>query len=210
MPRSTRRHFGRLALHKHAGARWRPPGLTPTCTLRSAILSSTPTTARSSAACNFACRVCYRRSPDRTGKPVGADQRLVQNGFGLVELHATWVERAFHRPSTSTGTGALPGVRLSTRSVKINDYSRVEARSSTGRIMIFTSYVNINKQAVRTPDRYRLRSTKMLRARGCMGSRGSPSRSGSPGFSGRWPVPRIHNRAELLGLRHLQHRAQLR
>ena len=58
---------------------------------------------------------CYHdlaMTPENRGTLV---KRLVQNGMGMVELHATWVEPRFNGPGVSGAGGARQAARLAAR-----------------------------------------------------------------------------------------------
>jgi len=86
---------------------------------------------------------CYHdlpMTPENRGTLI---RRLVQNGFGMVELHATWVEPRFNNPgvSASDARDELRSWRLGT---PVEHYRSIKKEFEAAGIVIFTYYVNIN------------------------------------------------------------------
>ena len=124
-------------------------------------------------------------------------KRLVQNGFGMVELHATWVEPRF------TDSGVSPEVaREKQRSWRLSQpvdhYSRVTREFDEAGITIFTYYVNIDGTYTDAEIDAVFAGAKILGAAGCVGSQGlavSKRLAAFPGKHGMFLG--IHNHANL-------------
>ena len=105
-------------------------------------------------------------------------RRIVQNGFGMVELHATWCEPKFHAPGVSP-----EDARLKLREWRLNAppsyYEAIRKEFDDAGISIFTYYVNMdisyqNEFIDYTDEEVdaTFRAAKILGARGCIGSQG--------------------------------------
>jgi len=140
---------------------------------------------------------CYHdlaMTPDNRGTLI---KRLVQNGFGMVELHATWVEPRF----------ADPGVRPEETREKqrawrlsqpVDHYASVKREFDEAGITIFSYYVNINDTYTDAEIDAVFAGAKMLGAKGCVGSQGlalSKRLAAFPGKHGMFLG--IHNHANL-------------
>jgi sugar phosphate isomerase/epimerase len=123
-------------------------------------------------------------------------RRLVQNGLGLVELHATWVE-----PRADSGLRpeqAREQQRAWRLSPPVDHYTRVKREFDEAGITIFTYYVNINDTYTDAEIDAVFAGAKMLGARGCVGSQGlavSKRLAAFPGKHGMFLG--IHNHANL-------------
>ena len=98
-------------------------------------------------------------------------KRLVQNGFGMVELHATWVEPRLTDSGVSP-EAAREKQRAWRLSQPVDHYSRVKREFDEAGITIFTYYVNINDTYTDAEIDAVFAGAKLLGARGCVGSQG--------------------------------------
>jgi len=97
--------------------------------------------------------------------------RLVQNGMGMVELHATWVEPRFAAPGVSEET-AREKLRAWRLGNPVDHYRLVKKEFDEAGIDIFTYYVNINDTYTDAEIEAVFAGAKALGARGCVGSQG--------------------------------------
>jgi len=97
--------------------------------------------------------------------------RLVQNGMGLVELHATWVEPRFDGPGISA-EAAREQLRAWRLGSPVDHYRTVKKEFDEAGIDIFTYYVNINETYTDAEVDAVFAGAKLLGARGCVGSQG--------------------------------------
>ena len=98
-------------------------------------------------------------------------KRLVQNGLGMVELHATWVEPRFADPGVSLEE-AREKQRAWRLTQPVDHYAAVKREFDQAGITIFTYYVNINDTYTDAEIDAVFAGAKMLGARGCVGSQG--------------------------------------
>ena len=98
-------------------------------------------------------------------------KRLVQNGMGMVELHATWVEPRFTAPGVSAET-AREKLRAWRVGNSVDHYRVVKKEFDEAGIDIFTYYVNINDSYTDAEIDAVFAGAKELGARGCVGSQG--------------------------------------
>ena len=114
---------------------------------------------------------CYHdlaMTPENRGTLVS---RLVQNGMGMVELHATWVEPRF----TGSGISAADARDSCARggsAGRPTTTARSRRSSTTPASTIFTYYVNINDTYTDAEIDAVFEGAKMLGALGCVGSQG--------------------------------------
>ena len=105
-------------------------------------------------------------------------RRIVENGFGMAEIHATWVEPSFKGPGVT-----LLEARKRQREWRINAapeyYETVRKEFDDAGISVFTYYVNMDisyqNELVDYSDEEidaTFRAAKILGARGCIGSQG--------------------------------------
>jgi len=140
---------------------------------------------------------CYHdlpMTPENRGTLI---KRLVQNGFGMVELHATWVEPRVTDPGLSA-----PEAREKIRSWRLGNpvehYRRVKKEFDDAGITIFTYYVNINDSYTDAEVDAVFEGAKTLGARGCVGSQGLKLSQWLARFPGRHGMfLGIHNHANL-------------
>jgi sugar phosphate isomerase/epimerase len=124
-------------------------------------------------------------------------RRLVQNGFGMVELHATWVEPRFSRPEVGTEE-ARERLRTWRLDRPVDDYRRVKKEFDEAGISIYTYYVNINDSYTDAEIDAVFEGAKLLGARGCVGSQGLAATKRLAGFPGRHGMfLGIHNHSNL-------------
>ena len=97
--------------------------------------------------------------------------RLVQNGMGMVELHATWVEPRFTDPGASAAA-AREKLRAWRLGNPVDHYRLVKKEFDDAGIDIFTYYVNINDTYTDAEIDAVFAGAKALGARGCVGSQG--------------------------------------
>jgi sugar phosphate isomerase/epimerase len=139
---------------------------------------------------------CYHDLPMTPENRATLVKRLVQNGFGLVELHATWVEPRF---TDSSGPDEARTKQRDWRlSQPVDHYSRVKREFDEAGITIFTYYVNINDSYTDAEIDAVFAGAKILGARGCVGSQGlafSKRLAAFPGKHGMFLG--IHNHANL-------------
>jgi len=98
-------------------------------------------------------------------------KRLVQNGMGMVELHATWVEPRFTE-SGVTSEAAREKLRAWRVGNQADQYRMVKKEFDDAGIEIFTYYVNINDTYTDAEIDAVFAGAKMLGAKGCVGSQG--------------------------------------
>ena len=97
--------------------------------------------------------------------------RLVQNGMGLVELHATWVEPLFNGPGISA-EAAREKLRAWRLGNPVDQYRTVTKEFDEAGIDIFTYYVNINDTYTDVEINAVFAGARALGASGCVGSQG--------------------------------------
>jgi sugar phosphate isomerase/epimerase len=98
-------------------------------------------------------------------------RRLVQNGMGMVELHATWCEPRFDGP----GVGAQQArekLRSWRLSAKPEYYRTIKKEFDEAGITIFTYYVNISESHTDAEIDATFDAAKALGAKGIVGSYG--------------------------------------
>jgi sugar phosphate isomerase/epimerase len=114
---------------------------------------------------------CYHdlaMTPENRGTLIN---RLVQNGLGMVELHATWVEPRFAAP------GVAPGVaREKIREWRVTAspafYQSIRKEFDDAGIVVFSYYVNLDDSYTDQEIDAIFRGAKILGAEGCVGSQG--------------------------------------
>jgi sugar phosphate isomerase/epimerase len=98
-------------------------------------------------------------------------KRLVENGMGMVELHATWVEPRFNAPGVTT-----EAARDKLREWRLNPppgyYQSIKKEFDAAGISIFTYYVNMNDSYTDAEVDATFAAAKTLGAKGCVGSQG--------------------------------------
>jgi len=114
---------------------------------------------------------CYHDLAMTTDNRATLVKRLVQNGMGMVELHATWCEPRFDGPRVSAQEARekLRGWRLAAPT----DYYRgIRKEFDDAGITIFTYYVNIGENDTDAEIDATFEAAKALGAKGCIGSYG--------------------------------------
>lgn len=98
-------------------------------------------------------------------------KRLVQNGMGMVELHATWCEPRFNAPGVSAQQ-AREKLRNWRLTAPADHYKKIKKEFDDAGITIFTYYVNISDSDTDAEIDATFEAAKILGARGCVGSFG--------------------------------------
>jgi sugar phosphate isomerase/epimerase len=124
-------------------------------------------------------------------------KRLVQNGFGMVELHATWVE-----PRVADAGMGPEQTREKQRAWRLSQpadhYARVKREFDESGITIYTYYVNFNDTYTDAEIDAVFAGAKMLGAKGCVGSQGLAASKRLAAFPGKHGMfLGIHNHANL-------------
>ena len=140
---------------------------------------------------------CYHDLPMTPENRPTLIKRLVQNGFGLVELHATWVEPRITDPRIRPEEA-----RERQRAWRLNPpadhYARVKREFDEAGITIFTYYVGWNDSYTDPEIDAVFAGAKRLGARGCVGSQGLAASSRLATFPGKHGLfLGIHNHANL-------------
>jgi sugar phosphate isomerase/epimerase len=160
--RLTRREFGQVAV-----------GGVISATFESVAAQSPATTNRSLInGVQFGLQpFCYHdlaMTPENRSTLV---KRLVQNGLGMVELHATWCEPRFAGPGV-TAEAAREKLREWRIHPPAGHYSAIKKEFDAAGISIFTYYVNINESFTDAEVDATFAAAKSLAAKGCIGSQG--------------------------------------
>jgi sugar phosphate isomerase/epimerase len=114
---------------------------------------------------------CYHdlpMTPENRGTLIA---RLVQNGFGMVELHATWVEPRFAE-SGATAEQAREKLRAWRISNPEEHYARIKREFDAAGVTICSYYVNVNDSYTDAEIEAVYAAASSLGARGCVGSQG--------------------------------------
>ena len=98
-------------------------------------------------------------------------KRLVHNGLGMVELHATWCEPRFTGPGV-TAEAAREKLREWRIHPPAGHYAAIKKEFDTAGISIFTYYVNLNDSFTDAEVDATFAAAKSLGAKGCVGSQG--------------------------------------
>ena len=96
-------------------------------------------------------------------------RRLVRNGMGMVELHATWVEPHFNDVSASAARDKLREWRLNPPA---GYYRGIRKELDTAGVEVFTYYINFDDSFSDQEIDAVFEGCKVLGARGCVGSMG--------------------------------------
>jgi len=140
---------------------------------------------------------CYHDLPMTPDNRPTLIKRLVQNGFGMVELHATWVEPRFTGADV-TPEQAREKLRAWRLSQPVDHYRGVKREFDDAGIDICTYYVNINDSYTDAEIDAVFAGAKMLGAAGCVGSQGLAFSKRLAAFPGRHGLfLGIHNHANL-------------
>lgn len=140
---------------------------------------------------------CYHdlpMTPENRGTLI---KRLVQNGMGMVELHATWVEPRFNDPAT-TASDARARLRDWRVSIPADHYRAVRKEFDGAGITIFSYYINPDDSFTDAEVDATFEAAKILGARGCVGSFGLRMARRLAPFPGRHGMfLGLHNHANL-------------
>jgi len=98
-------------------------------------------------------------------------RRLVRNGMGMVELHATWVEPRFNAPGV-TAAAARDKLREWRLTPPAGYYQNVRKELDNAGISVFTYYVNFDDSYTDAEFDAVFDGAQILGARGCVGSFG--------------------------------------
>jgi sugar phosphate isomerase/epimerase len=161
----TRRDFGKLALSSVPAV----AALSAFGGLRSSVAAQAGTRANRSfiGGVQFGLQpFCYHDLPMTADNRGTLLKRLVQNGLGMVELHATWVEPRF---PGADGRDQLRAWRLG---MPADHYRAVKKDFNDQGVEIFTYYVGMNDSYTDAEIDAVFEGAKMLGARGCVGSQG--------------------------------------
>lgn len=163
----TRREFGRLALAGVSGvaafgrsvpaSAWQPDGAPNRSWFNGVQFGLQP--------------FCYHdlpMTPENRGTLI---KRLVQNGMGMVELHATWVEPRFNEQGT-TANDARERLRNWRISGQAEHYRAIRKEFDTAGITIFSYYINPDDTFSDAEVDAAFEGATILGARGCVGSFG--------------------------------------
>lgn len=132
--------------------------------------------------------------PENRGRLI---ERLVQNGLGMVELHATWVEPRFAAPGVSAAE-ARERLRQWRLTAPPEFYGAIRREFDNAGIEIFTYYVNIDDSHTDADIDAMFAGAKILGARGCVGSQGLRVTERLSAFPGRHGMfMGVHNHANL-------------
>jgi len=160
----TRRDFGRVALAGVSGAialrGARASALTPS------IQASAPNRSYIGGVQFGLQPFCYHdlpMSPENRGTLI---KRLVQNGFGMVELHATWVEPRFQ------GANSREQLRAWRLSNPVDHFRQVRKEFDDAGIAVCSYWLNFADTMTDAEIDAIFEGARMLGAKGCVGSQG--------------------------------------
>ena len=114
---------------------------------------------------------CYHDLPMTPDNRATLVSRLVQDGMGMVELHATWVEPRFAGPGVSA-QAARDKLRAWRLSRPMDHYRQVKKEFDEAGITIFTYYINFTDSDTDAEIDAVFEGAKALGAKGCVGSQG--------------------------------------
>jgi sugar phosphate isomerase/epimerase len=157
----TRRDFGKLAVTAGASLPWIARGQAPAAPNRSFIHGV-----------QFGLQpFCYHDlAMTRENRPT-LIKRLLQNGMGMVELHATWVEPRFNTPGVSAAD-ARAKLREWRVTASPDYYRAIKKEFDDAGIAIFTYYVSMNDTFTDAEIDATFAGARILGAKGCVGSQG--------------------------------------
>jgi sugar phosphate isomerase/epimerase len=98
-------------------------------------------------------------------------RRLVQNGMGTVELHATWCEPRFDGPGV-TSDEAREKLRNWRLAAHPEYYRKIKQEFDDAGVTIFTYYINISDADTDAEINATYEAARILGAKGCVGSYG--------------------------------------
>lgn len=114
---------------------------------------------------------CYHDLPMSIENRPILIQRMIQNGLGVVELHAVWVEPRFAGPGIAAAE-ARNKIREWRLSTGPDYYKKVKQEFDDAGISIFTYYVNLNDTYTNEEIDATFEGAKALGAKGVIGSYG--------------------------------------
>ena len=154
----TRRDFGKCALAGLTASSWAQPAAAVNRSFISGV--------------QFGLQpFCYHDlAMNRENRPTLV-KRLVQNGFGMVELHATWCEPRFDAPGVSAEMARekLRNWRVTT---PVDYYRNIKKEFDDAGVTIFTYWVGINETYTDAEIDATYEAAKALGAKGAVGSQG--------------------------------------
>jgi sugar phosphate isomerase/epimerase len=158
-------------------AKWALSGL-PALTGLAALHSSAAAQTRSNSNRSYINGVqfglqpfCYHDLVMNTQNRPELVRRLVQNGMGMVELHATWCEPRFDGAGVSAQE-AREKLRNWRVTAAADYYRKIKREFDDAGITIFTYYVNISDADTDGEIDATFEAAKILGAKGCVGSYG--------------------------------------
>ncbi len=153
---------------------------------------------------------CYHDLPMTAANRGTLIKRLVQNGLGMVELHATWVEPQFAAPGVSIEE-AREKLRQWRLTAPASFYRSIKQEFDDAGIVIFSYYVNLNDSYSDAEIDAVFAGAKILGAQGCVGSQGLRVTGRLAAFPGKHGMfMGVHNHANLSDPDAAQQRSQLR
>lgn len=185
----SRREFSRLALAGIPAALWGPAAQAqPTVRPNRSFINGV----------QFGLQpFCYHDLPELPENRGRLIERLVQNGFGVVELHATWVEPRFTAPRV-TAEEARERLRQWRLTVAPTFYQSIKREFDNAGLVIFSYYVNVNDSHTDAEIDAIFRGAQVLGARGVVGSQGLRMTQRLAPFPGRHAMfMGVHNHANL-------------
>ena len=111
-------------------------------------------------------------------------KRLVQNGMGMVELHATWVEPRFNEPGVSAQE-ARERLRHWRVTATPEFYRAIRKEFDEVGLSVFSYYVGFNESYTAGEIDATFEGAKILGAKGCVGSYGLAVAKSLASFPGR-------------------------
>lgn len=114
---------------------------------------------------------CYHDLAMNTENRPELVRRLVQNGMGMVELHATWCEPRFDAAGVSAQE-AREKLRNWRVTAPPDYYRKIKREFDDAGITIFTYYVNISEADTDAEIDATFEAARILGAKGCVGSYG--------------------------------------
>ncbi|MDZ4698355.1 MAG: TIM barrel protein [Rhodothermales bacterium] len=131
-------------------------------------------------------------------------RRIVQNGFGMVELHATWCEPRFLAPGV-TPAEARQKQREWRLAAPAEYYQAIRKEFDAAGVEIFTYYVNMDVSYQNAFIDFTdeevdatFRAAKILGARGCIGSQGLKATQRLASFPSKYDLfMSVHNHSNL-------------
>ena len=140
---------------------------------------------------------CYHDLPMTAANSGTLIKRLVQNGLGMVELHATWVEPQFAAPGVSIEE-AREKLRQWRLTAPASFYRSIKQEFDDAGIVIFSYYVNLNDSYTDAEIDAVFAGAKILGAQGCVGSQGLRVTGRLAAFPGKHGMfMGVHNHANL-------------